>query len=152
MNFKRIFEDKNILYLSIILLAAFLYRMYFFMGHVFSDDAYFNYLAYTLYKGQFLQDYLGYSVSPLRIGLLSLTAVSFKLFGPNELATTIFPMFFSLLNIILTYKLIKLITKSSRVGLIGAEMMALYTTDVVFASINFSDSPSAFIYTCAHHP
>ena len=56
----------------------------------------------------------------------------------------VFPMIFSICNILLAYFFAKEITKNKSAGLIAALLMAFLPTDIAFATINFSDSPSAF--------
>jgi len=139
--FNKISNQKY--YLFYIILAAIITRIIFSFGHIFSDDAYFNYLAYTLYKGEFANDYIGYPHTPLRINLLALTAFSFLIFGANEFATMIFPMIFSIGNILLAYFFMKEITNNVNSALIAALIMAFFPTDIAFATINFSDSPAS---------
>ncbi len=137
-----VIRKPHILYL--ILVLAILMRLYFRFGHVFSDDAYYDFLSYTLFNSEFTKDFLGAPVFPLRINIYLLTAFAYYVFGTNELAAMFFPMLFSLCNILLTYHLAKLITKSESIALIAAFLMALLPTDVAFATINFVDSAAAF--------
>ncbi len=135
---------KNKLFIYFIILAAIAVRLYFFVGHVFSDDAYYSYLGYTLLKGNFAANYLGYPVFPLRINEAVLYAVSFKLFGINEAATVVFPFLFSILTIYLAYELTRSIAESETAGLAAAFLLAFFPTDVIFATIGFSDLPNVF--------
>ena len=144
--FNKYFNQKYVIYY--ILSAAIITRIVFSFGHVFSDDAYFDYLSYTLYKCEFAKDYIGYPHTPLRINILALTAFSFMIFGIKEIATMIFPMIFSMGNILLAYFFMKEITKNENTALIAALLMAFFPTDITFATINFSDSPSAFFINC----
>lgn len=143
MNFNIQEKYLRLIFFSIIALGLAL-RFYFYLGHVFSDDAYFSYLSYTLYAGDFGRDYLGYPVSLLRFNLHLLTALAFSVFGPNELAASVFPMLFSVANLFLVYYLAKLISKSSTVALTALFLMALFPTDVIFAGLDFADAFSAF--------
>ncbi len=127
-----------------IVLIAIAFRIYFQVGHVFSDDAYYSYLSHSLIFENFTDNYLGYPIFPLRIGQLALTSFSYILFGSNELATIIFPFFFSILNLLLTYRLAELLTKNNRVALTSTFLIALFPTDVIFASINFPDLINVF--------
>ena len=142
----RLFNQKYFLFYIII--AAIITRMVFSFGHIFSDDAYFDYLSYTLYKCEFAKDYIGYPHTPLRINLLALTAFSFSIFDTNEFATMVFPMIFSIGNILLAYFFMREITRNENTALIAALLMAFFPTDITFATINFSDSPSAFFINC----
>ncbi len=123
--------------------AAIAARVYFCIGPIFSDDAFYNYLAYTLWQGDFAKDYLGYGTCLLRVNTLVLTALAYAIFGANEFATMIFPMLFSLANVALAYHLAKLWTGAENVARVSALLMAFLPTDVIFATINFTDSPSA---------
>ncbi|NNG26609.1 MAG: phospholipid carrier-dependent glycosyltransferase [Ignavibacteriaceae bacterium] len=136
--------SNKILKISIILLAGILIRLYFNIGHIFSDDAYYSYLSYNLLNGDFPGDYLGYPVSPLRINHLILTTFSYSIFGVNEFATLVFPFIFSIGSILLTYKLAALLTKDGSISLTAAVLMAFFPTDVVFATINFVDISTMF--------
>ena len=114
-------------------------RFYFYFGHVYSDDAYYHYLAYTFYEGNFGADYLGYPICLVRVGQTWLTAFAFWLFGTNEAATTVFPMIFSVINMVLVYKLTKVITKSEINSVLVLLFTAFYPTEILFASIAFTD-------------
>jgi 4-amino-4-deoxy-L-arabinose transferase-like glycosyltransferase len=135
---------RNELFLTLIIIIGIILRVYFQIGHIFSDDAYYSYLSYTLLDGEFAKDYLGYPIFPLRITFLSITAFSFNIFGINEFATIAFPFLLSIANLILTYKLAKLLTGDVNVSLLSALLMAFFPTDVVFATIGFVDLPNIF--------
>jgi len=134
---------NKLLFTSIISLG-FALRLYFYMGHIFSDDAYFTYLSYTLYNGEYGADYIGYPVSLLRFNLHVLTVAAFTLFGPNELAASFFPMLFSIANLFLTYFLTKQITKSEKTALTAMFLMAAFPTEIIFAGLAFADAFCAF--------
>jgi hypothetical protein len=89
-------NKKQYLVLASILLIGLLARLYFQVGHIFSDDAYYSFLSYSLSNGDFANDYLGYPVFPLRFGFIGLTSFSMMIFGTNEFATIIFPLVFHL--------------------------------------------------------
>jgi hypothetical protein len=130
--------------LLILILIGFLIRLYFQIGHVFSDDAYYSYLSHSLLNGGFTTNFLGYPVFPLRIGFISLTSISMMIFGTNEFSTLIFPFLFSILNIVLTFNLSQLITKNINISLISAFLIAFFPTDIIFASIGFPDLINVF--------
>ncbi len=135
---------KQILPIGIIISIGILVRLFFYTGHIFSDDAYYAYLSQTLVNGNFMNDYLGYPVFPLRVGFIGLTAISMKIFGVNEFATLLLPFFFSILNIYLTYKLAELITEKKEIALLSSMLMALFPTDIIFATIGFPDLINIF--------
>ncbi len=135
-----IWDDKRTKITVMLLLAAGIFlRFYFYFGHVYSDDAYYDYLAYTLYNGNFGADYLGYPVCLVRIGQTWLTSLSFILFGTNKTATTVFPMIFSVINMVLSYRLVKTVTRSEMTALLVLLFTVFYPTEILFASIAFTD-------------
>ena len=143
MNSSNTFS-KSYLILAFIILLAVIIRIYFFVGHIFSDDAYYSYLSYTLQSGNFANDYLGYPVFPLRIAFLGLTSISMMIFGTNEFAVIIFPFLFSILSILLVYKITLLLTDNGNISLTAAFLAALFPTDVIFATIGFPDLINVF--------
>ena len=137
-------NNKYLLYLVAIILLGITLRIYFKIGHIYSDDAYYSYLSYTLLKGNFANNYLGYPVFLLRIGHTGLTTIAFALFGTNETATIIFPFLFSIINILLTYKIALLLTSQEKISLLAAFLMCIFPTDIVFATIDFPDLINIF--------
>lgn len=135
---------RNRLYITAIIVFAAAARLYFFVGHIFSDDAYYSYLSYSFYKGDFPGHYVGYPVFLLRTGQIGLTALSYSVFGINILATAVFPLIFSVLGIILVYHFTSLITKNKSTALIAAFLAAFFPTDVVFSTMCFPDLINAF--------
>ncbi|MEJ2495770.1 MAG: glycosyltransferase family 39 protein, partial [Ignavibacteriaceae bacterium] len=135
---------KTFLLLSAIILAGILLRIYFYVGHIFSDDAYYSYLSYTLLKKDFAKDYLGYPIFPLRITYLSITALAYKIFGINECATIVFPFLLSIANMILTYKMVKLFTGNEIASILSLFLITFFPTDIIFATIDFVDLPNSF--------
>jgi 4-amino-4-deoxy-L-arabinose transferase-like glycosyltransferase len=138
------FARKASLQLGIIILIGIVVRIYFNIGHIFSDDAYYSFLSYQIFNSDFPGDYLGYPIFPLRINHLIITALSFDLFGTNELSSLVFPYLISVANLLLTYKLAKLLTDDHHISLMATLLIAFFPTDVVFATINFVDSPNVF--------
>lgn len=134
--------NKYSLYL--IFIVGIVVRIKFYTGHIFSDDAYYSYLSYTLLEGNFAQDYLGYPLFLIRSGYLFLTSVSFAVIGINEIATIIFPFLISILNLVLTYKIAQIFTEDRNIALISVLLMSFFPPDIMFASINFFDSPNIF--------
>ena len=134
--------NKNILLIISVAIAV---RLYFNMGHVFSDDAYFSYLSYTILNGDFTAEYLGYPLFPLRIFHLLFTAFLYEIFGINETATILLPLFISIAGVILTYKVAMIFTYNEKIALLSATLMVFFPTDIIFATINFVDLPNMFL-------
>ncbi|MBE0573183.1 MAG: glycosyltransferase family 39 protein [Ignavibacteriaceae bacterium] len=135
---------KQYFHLVLVILIAVLLRLYFQIGHIFSDDSYYSFLSFTLLKGDFANEYLGYPVFPLRMAFIGLTAFSMKVFGITEFATLFFQFLFSLLNILLVYKTAQLFTSNNRIAIYAALLIAFFPTDVIFASIGFPDLINIF--------
>ncbi len=138
-----LFHQSNVIFLFILTLGVIL-RLYFQIGHIYSDDAYYSYLSFTLFKGDFANNYLGYPIFVLRLGQIGLTAIAFTLFGTNETATIIFPFLFSIINIFLAYKIALLFTSRKDISLISAFLICIFPTDIVFATIDFPDLINIF--------
>lgn len=129
----------------LIIAAGVIVRLFFSIGHIFSDDAYYSYLSYTLLRGDFANDYLGYPIFPLRITYLSIISFSYTVFGVNEFATIVLPFIVSVGNLFLVYKLAKIFTDNNDIAILSMFLIAFFPTDIVFATINFVDSPNTFI-------
>jgi len=120
-------------------------RLYFNMGHVFSDDAYYSYLSYTIFNSDFTAEYLGYPIFPLRMLHILFTTFLYKILGLNETATILLPLFLSIAGVILTYKITMIITENEKLALLSATLIAFFPTDIIFATINFVDLPNMFL-------
>jgi len=137
--------NKTYLFFAAIVLTGILLRIYFYIGHIFSDDAYYAFLSCNVFSGNFTSSYLGYPIFPLRVGILALTNLSFNIFGIGEFATIVFPFIISIANLILTYKIAAELTQKDSFALIAVLLMAFFPTDVIFASINFVDLQNVFL-------
>ncbi len=137
-------NNKHFLFLITIIFLGISLRLYFNIGHIYSDDAYYSYLSYTINTGDFANNYLGYPVFLLRLGQTGLTAIAFLLFGTNETATVVFPFLFSIVNLLLTYKLAMLISEDKNISLMATFLMCIFPTDVVFATLDFPDLINVF--------
>ena len=115
------------------------------MGHVFSDDSYYAQLAYSYLQGEFGSDFVGYPIHLARKLITFLTMFSFMIFGEGEFASVFFPFLFSILSIVLIYFVSYELTDSKKVSLLAAFILAIFPTDIVFASLNFSDLIAAFL-------
>lgn len=135
---------KQAILLSLIILFSILIRIFFSTGHIFSDDAYYSFLSYSILKGDLTREYLGYPVFPLRIAFIGLNAISMMIFGTNEFATLFFPFLFSIINVLLVFKLTDLITENKAIALTASMLAAFFPTDVLFASISFPDLIATF--------
>jgi 4-amino-4-deoxy-L-arabinose transferase-like glycosyltransferase len=135
---------KHILILSLIVVFAAIIRSIFFCGLVFSDDSYYNWLAYQYNTSPNSISYLGYPILLIRKLSLLFTVFSYNVIGYNEKAGILFPFIFSLLSIILIYKITLNLFKNKRISLTAAFLTAFMPVDVIFASINFSDLACVF--------
>jgi len=135
---------QHILILFLILVFAAIIRRIFFCGLVFSDDSYYSWLSYQFNTSPNSLNYLGYPILLLRKLALLFTLFSYHLIGFNEKAGMLFPFLFSLLSIILIYKITQDLYDDKRISLTAAFFSAFFPVDVIFASINFSDLECVF--------
>jgi len=140
----KFFSESSKYSLFLIILFAVTVRILFFIGHIYSDDAYYNYLSFTLIKDSFLIDYFGYPIFVLRLGHLAVTALSFYFFGVNETASILFPFITSIGSIVVTFLIVKELEYSDKTALVAAFLTAVFSTDVVFASIAFPEAAAIF--------
>jgi len=135
---------QHIIILFLILVFAAIIRSIFFSGLVFSDDSYYNWLAYQYKTSANSIDYLGYPILLIRKLSLFFTVFSYNVIGYNEKAGILFPFIFSLLSIILIYKITQNLFSNEKISLTAAFLTAFMPVDVIFASINFSDLSCVF--------
>ncbi len=137
------------LQLLALLAGAFAYRFAFRLGHVFTDDSHYLFLAQSLLNGEFGEGYLGYPVVPLRVWQAVLGALAFRLFGVGVFAASFFPMACSLANVLLSAELARRVTGSRDAGLLAGLLMAIFPTDTAFATIFMTDAPAALLINLA---
>jgi Dolichyl-phosphate-mannose-protein mannosyltransferase len=135
---------QHSLILFLILVFALVIRYIFFCGLVFSDDSYYSWLAYQFNTSSNSINYLGYPILLIRKIALLFTIISYNLIGYNEKAGTLFPFLFSLLSIILIYKITQDLFNNKRISLTAAFLSAFFPVDVIFASVNFTDLECVF--------
>ncbi len=137
-------KNKSGVFFAALLAGAAATRIYFYSGLVFSDDAYYDQLAYSLFRGDYGAGYQGYPGFLLRILNHAFTAVSFALFGANETASIIPSFIFSILTIPLIYKVSILFAVDKKAAYIAAFLAAFFPIDIVFATFNFAEPKCAF--------
>ena len=137
-----IFVNSGVL--PIILFASAL-RVFFYMGHLFSDDSYYSKAAFDLFNNGDIW-FLGYPIVKSRIAMLFSTGGMFELFGISEFSSIIIPFFTSLLTIVLVYKFaLLLFHNDKKIAKTSAFLYAIIPTDIIFATINFTDLQASFL-------
>ena len=126
---------------AVILPAALVLRLARFVGWGLGDDAYFAWIANRLARGGPLD--LDFGVG-YRLGLHLPNALSFALFGTNDVAFVLYPLLCSLGTVLLAYCIGRRIAGPG-VGLIGATLLAFSSFDVAFASTMTIDVVVAFL-------
>ncbi len=132
--------------LGLILSVAAGLRLISFIGYGYQgDDAVYADLAYRILTGGFLRvhDEPGL-IYPVRLGILVPAAVSFKLFGVSEQALGVYPLFVSLLGILVAFLAGKTFF-GERVGVFAALLHALLPVDVRYGTLLYPD-PSAALW------
>ncbi len=143
-DFKSLPDYSLILILLVLGLGV---RLLFYFGHVFSDDAYYTQLALKIIEGDSIESYVGYPIFKLRLAHVTLLVLSFKLFGISEFAESLPSLFFSLLTIVFVYKISMLLFKQKNTAFYASLLLVMFPTDVVFASINFTDIACSSLIT-----
>lgn len=121
----------NISLFYILLFAVFL-RLYFFVGPNMNDDIDYIFSASEVSKGRFYPIYGG-SINAIRTMITLPTALSFFFFGVSELTAALYPLFCSILTIIVTYLLAKMLF-NKEVGLLSALLLSLFPLDIAFST------------------
>ena len=129
--------------LFLIIIVAIVVRIYFFNGIVFSDDTYYDFLGLSIVKGHYAQSYLGYPIFLLRKLQSLFTAISFSVLGINQTASIAAPFLFSIAGIIVAYFLSLELTDNRRIAILTSLLLAFFPSDIIFATINFTDMQSA---------
>ena len=126
--------------LLIIVVFGLLLRLIFFSGMGISDD-----LSYSRYANS-----IGKGIDPsstltlaTRLGLIYPTALSYSLFGVNDLSSVLFVLLASIGNIILIFYFGKLLF-SEKTGLMAAFLLSFFPLEVVNSTKLLTDIPSAF--------
>jgi len=142
---KIIKNNKNFVYLTLILILALGIRLVFFTGIGVSDSLFFTKFAY-----EFSTKNVDFSQAhqASRIGLLYPVSILYKNFGVNEFSSNILVLLLSLSSIVLIYKFGKLLF-NEKVGLLSAFLLSFFPLDVVYSTRLMTDLPSAFFVALA---
>jgi 4-amino-4-deoxy-L-arabinose transferase-like glycosyltransferase len=146
-RFKFMISDSrnDWLILSLIILAGVILRIYFFTGHIFSDDAYYARLSLISLQNSQNSEYQGYPIFLLRKLFTWLNSLSFGLFGINEISSVLFPFFISILNMFLIYLFSILLFEEAKKRLLSVFFLAFFPLEITFASISFPDQMNVFL-------
>ena len=136
--------NNNRIIIPIIVFIAVFIRIYFFVGHIFSDDAYYSKLSQIILTNEPISQYQGYPIFKLRLLFILGNSLIMKVFGVKEVSTIILPFIFSILNLFLVYIFAKKLF-NNKTSLIAMILVAFFPTDVVFATISFPDSINVFL-------
>lgn len=137
--FNNILRNRKLSLFLIVILGLVL-RLIFFSGMGVSDDLAYSRYAKSIGKGIDPSSTLTLST---RLGLIYPTALSYSLFGVNDLSSVLFVLIASIGNIILIFYFGKLLF-NEKVGLLGSFLTAIFPLEVVSATKLLSDVPSAF--------
>ena len=118
-------------------------RLIFFTDLVRGDALNYAHAAYELSQGRL---HLGGWSGTSRLALYAPVALLYKLFGPNEVTTLIYPIACSLLTIVFIYLITRLYGGISA-GLVAATLWTFLSLDVHLASILLPDGPLAAFST-----
>jgi len=129
------------IFIGLLLITAFLVRCIFFSGGVRGSDAFaYAQIAYDIASGQY-DLYTTNMICGFRYSVLLPTALSFACLGVNDIAATIFPFTFSLLNVLVVFQIGKKLFHRD-IAIISAFLLIFYPLDICTANIL---SPDSFI-------
>lgn len=129
--------------LIVILLLGIAVRAIFFSGMGMSDSLAYSRAAHDLTEGGGI-DPEGVLTLTTRIGLTGITALSYSIFGINDVSAAGFVLITSIGGIVLIYLFAKLLF-NERTGLIAAFFLAIFPLDVFYSTRLISDIPSAVL-------
>ena len=145
-------------YLLLIIFAAFIIRLHFFIGFAGGDpqdDGIYINIAKEILKNGFYNHNIQKNLIlhnpiinpiymfPARLLMTYATACSFFLFGVSDYSAALFPLICSLLSIYIVYK-IGLLLFNYRVGLFAGFFLAIMPLDIIFSTRVTPDVPIAF--------
>src|SRR3989338_5180288 len=136
-----ILSNAKLLLFLIVIFGLFL-RLIFFSGMGISDSLVYSKTANDINAGKGIDPNSTLTLST-RLGLIYPTALSYKLFGINDLSSVLFVLLTSIGSIILIFYFGKLLF-NEKIGLIAAFLMSFFPLDAVHATKLGSDIPSAF--------
>ncbi len=133
-------KNKNLIFITLIIIFALALRLIFFAGVYGSDDLGYYEFAYNAANNQLNHEGNFHST---RIGLIYPTALLYSVFGVNKYTSNLLPLATSMLSIILAYQLGKLVF-GDKVGIMAAFLLSFYPVHVLYSSMLFPDLPSAY--------
>lgn len=128
--------DRKVL---IILAAGVALRLLFFTGLIGRDDLIYNRAAYDLMAGN---DFALGNPGQNRLGLIIPLAAAFKLWGVNEVSSSLVTLIPSVLLILLTFYIARYFF-GKETGYFAAILQAVYPMDVYYATVLYPDIPTA---------
>ena len=131
--------DKKLFSIFILIIAAIIIRFIFFSGGIRGSDAYaYAQYSYEMASCQYdpgnVTDHFGF-----RYIVLATTALSYALFGVNDLSSSFFPFLFSIINIIIIFKIGEKLY-DFKTSLIACILLTFYPLDILYASVVGPDS------------
>ena len=131
--------------LTVILAVALVLRLIFFTGMVRGDALNYAHAAYYLSRGVFdLNAWEGMS----RLGMFIPVAILYRLFGPGDFVTLLYPMISSLASIVFVYLIAKMFGGEGA-GLIAAFIWAFLPLDIHLSTTLLPDGPMAALCTAS---
>jgi len=134
--------------IGLMLIVAFLVRCIFFSGGISGGDAFaYAQHAYAIASGQYNLNAI-HMFYGFRYFVLLPTALSFICFGVNDIAASIFPFVFSLLNVFVVFVIAEKIFHRT-IAIISAMLLIIYPIDIIQANVLSPDSFIPFLSSLA---
>ncbi len=122
---------SNFLFFCILIFALFL-RLYFFVGIGFNDDSYYLEYAEEIYKENKFIPPSGVEWG-IRIAVYYPVVFFWKIFGINELSTSLYFLLLSLGSIVITYLLGKEIF-NKKIALTAAFLLSIFPLEIIYST------------------
>ncbi len=119
--------------LIVMLLLAIGLRLFYFVGIGINDDTEYSSSAFHIASGRKLSSYPIGSIDSARFGMILPVAFFYRLFGVNDLTSSLYPLFCSIFTILLAYMSAKILF-SWEVAVGAALMLTFFPLDIVYCT------------------
>lgn len=130
--------DYTLWALFFILIINALLKWRFFCGLCQADDFSYGVYSYSFFRLPLPWD-LSMDFRALRLSLLLPVSLLFRIFGPSEFTTVLYPMFLSFGTVVLVYLIGKKLY-GPHAGLLGAFVLATFPGDVIYGTMILPDT------------
>jgi len=142
---KKLNKIRPEVWLIFILIFALFLRLWFFVGPNMNDDIDYIFSAHEVANGRYYPLYGG-SINAIRSMMTIPIALFFELFGVSILTAAIYPLLCSLITIIATFYIGKILV-NYKVGLFSAFILSFFPVDVAYSTQLVPTTPVTMFIT-----